>query len=77
MPREFEWQFWSGQRQLWFPSAIPKPTSVATTTAFLAIARLKPGVSHAHARSEMEAVGSRLQQQYPKEDANMGATVSP
>lgn len=77
MPREFEWQFWSGQRQLWVPVGYTKTDFGRDDNSFLAIARLKPGVSHAHARSEMEAVGSRLQQQYPKEDANMGATVSP
>jgi putative ABC transport system permease protein len=33
MPREFEWQFWSGPRRLWVPVGIPKPTSAAATTA--------------------------------------------
>jgi putative ABC transport system permease protein len=45
--------------------------------SFIAIARLKPGVSVARARAEMEAVGSNVRRQYPSEDANMGATVSP
>jgi putative ABC transport system permease protein len=76
MPREFEWQFWSGQRQLWVPAGYTKTDFGRDDNSFLAIARLKPRVTQAQARSEMEAVGSHLQQQYPKEDANMGATVS-
>jgi putative ABC transport system permease protein len=76
MPREFEWQFWSGQRQLWVPVGYTKTDFGRDDNSFLAIARLKRGVTQAQARSEMEAVGSHLQQQYPKEDANMGATVS-
>ena len=34
-------------------------------------------MSEAQARAEMEAMGNRLQKQYPKEDADMGATVTP
>jgi putative ABC transport system permease protein len=45
--------------------------------SFISIARLKPGVSVAQARSEMGAVASGIQHQFPKEDANMGATVEP
>ena len=44
---------------------------------YTVVARLKPGVSEAQARAEMEAIGSRVAKEYPSEDANMGATVSP
>lgn len=37
--------------------------------------RLKPGVSLAEARTEMALIAVRLQQQYPKENENVGATV--
>src|SRR5260370_2866632 len=78
MPGEFEWQFWSGSpRQLWVPVGYTKTDIGSEENSFLAIARLKPGVSEAQARMEMEAVGSRVQRQYPKEDANMGATITP
>ncbi len=77
MPREFEWQFWSGQRKLWVPVGYTKTDFGRQDNSFLAIARLKPGVTLPQARAEMEAIGAHVQQQYPKEDANMGATVSP
>ncbi|MGA3205143.1 MAG: ABC transporter permease [Bryobacteraceae bacterium] len=77
MRQEFEWQFWSGQRKLWVPVGYTKTDFGRDDNSFLAIARLKPGVSLAQAAAEMEAIGSHVQQQYPKEDANMGATVSP
>ncbi len=77
MPSEFEWQFWSAQRKLWVPVGYTKTDFGRGDNSFLSIARLKPGVTEAQARSEMEAVGSHLQQQYPKDDGQMGATVSP
>jgi putative ABC transport system permease protein len=77
MPRDFEWQFWSGQRQLWVPVGYTKTDFGRDENSFISIARLKPGVSVAQARSEMGAVASGIQHQFPKEDANMGATVEP
>jgi putative ABC transport system permease protein len=77
MPREFEWQFWSGPRRLWVPVGYTKTDFGRGDNSFLSIARLKPGVSVAQAQAEMEAVGKSVQEQYPKDDANMGATVSP
>jgi putative ABC transport system permease protein len=77
MPSEFEWQFWSGQRKLWVPVGYTKTDFGRGDNSFLSIARLKPGVTEAQARSEMEAVGSHVREQYPKEDGQMGATVSP
>jgi putative ABC transport system permease protein len=77
MPRSFEWQFWSGPRQLWVPVGYTKTDFGRQDNSFLSIARLKPGVTEAQARAEMEAIGSRLQKQYPTENATMGATVTP
>jgi len=77
MPREFAWQFWSGPRQLWVPVGYTKTDFGRQDNSFLAIARLKEGVSVAQARGEMLAVGSNLAKQYPKDNADMGATVSP
>ncbi len=76
MPREFAWQFWSGPRQLWVPAGYTKTDFGRGDNSFLSIARIKPGVSLAQARAEMEAVASHVQKQYPDEDADMGATVS-
>jgi putative ABC transport system permease protein len=77
MPRDFAWQFWSAPRQLWVPVGYTKTDFGRGNNSFISIARLKPGVGVAQARSEMEAVGSNIAKQYPNDDANMGATVSP
>jgi putative ABC transport system permease protein len=77
MPRGFGWQFWSGPRQLWVPAGYTKTDFGRQDNSFIAIARLKPGVGLAQAKGGMEAIGSHLQKQYPKDDANMGATVIP
>ncbi|HUE01510.1 MAG TPA: ABC transporter permease [Bryobacteraceae bacterium] len=77
MPHDFSWQFWSAPRQLWVPVGYTKTDYGRGDNSFIAIGRLKPGVSVAQARAEMEAVGSNVQRQNPKEDADMGATVSP
>ena len=76
MPREFEWQFWSGARQLWVPVGYTKTDFGRGDNSFICIARLKPGVSVAQAGAEMEAVGKNVAAQYPKEDADMGGTVN-
>jgi putative ABC transport system permease protein len=77
MPREFAWQFWSGPRQLWVPVGYTKTDFGRGDNSFISIARLKPGVSVAQAAAEMEAVGKTCSAQYPRDDADMGATVSP
>ncbi len=76
MPRTFEWKFWSSPRKLWVPVGYTKTDFGRGDNSFVSIARLKPGVTQAQARAEMEAIASHVQQQYPQEDANMGATVS-
>jgi putative ABC transport system permease protein len=77
MPPDFEWQFWGGPRQLWVPVGYTKTDFSRSQNSFLSIARLKPDVSQAQARAEMEAIASRLQKQYPNENATMGGTVTP
>jgi len=77
MPRDFSWQFWSGPRQLWVPVGYTKTDFGRGENSFISIARLKPGVSVAQARQEMAAIGSGIAKQYPADDANMSATVSP
>ncbi len=77
MPRSFTWQFWSGVRQLWVPVGYTKTDFSRAENSFLAIARLRPGVSRAQAETELQALANRLRKQYPNDDAGMGAMVTP
>jgi predicted permease len=77
MPRGFDWQFWSGHRQLWVPVGYTEGDKQRGGNSFISFARLKPGVTVAQARAEMEGIGTRLSQQYPNDDADMSATVIP
>lgn len=42
-----------------------------------AVARLKPGVTEAHANAQLQAVVDRLQHDYPETNRTMGATMVP
>jgi len=77
MPADFGWQFWSGPRQLWVPVGYTKTDFGRDDNSFLSIARLKPGVTVAQARAEMQTIGASLSKQYPDDLANMSATVQP
>jgi putative ABC transport system permease protein len=72
MPREFHWEFWSSPRELWVPAGYTEGDKNRSANSFIAFARLKPGVTVAQANAEMEAIGTRLAQQYPYL-ANMSA----
>src|SRR6267378_2263866 len=79
MPAEFQWQFWSGERQLWVPVGYTKTDYERgqNGNSFVAFGRLKPDVTVAQAQTEVEGIASRLTQQYPKENAGISATVIP
>ncbi len=77
MPREFRFQFWSDLRQLWVPAGYTEGDKGRGSHSFVAIARLKPGVTVAQARAEMDTIGRALQQQYPQDNAGESATVVP
>ena len=77
MPREFHWEFLSDQRQLWVPIGYTAGDQYRSSNSFVSFARLKPGVTVEQARSEMEGIGNRLAQQYPKDLTSTSATVVP
>lgn len=63
---------------LWSPSPPDAPYAQSReSTWFTVIGRLKPGVTVAQARSEMEAVQQRLGKEYPKTDAYLTVQVLP
>ena len=45
MPATFQFQFWSGERQLWVPAGWTVGDQDRGSNSFIAIGRLKPGVT--------------------------------
>jgi putative ABC transport system permease protein len=76
MPARF--QFPSSDDQAWVPIAFTQQEAANRGRHYLQVlARLKPGVSLTQAQSEMSTIASRLQQQYPQQNAELGAAVQP
>jgi putative ABC transport system permease protein len=73
MPASFEFQFWSGPRELWVPVGYTEGDQSRGSHSFVAFGRIKRGVTLAAARAEMDTIGRRLADQYP--DPNGGRTV--
>ncbi|HKW90049.1 MAG TPA: ABC transporter permease [Candidatus Acidoferrales bacterium] len=77
MPRQFEFQFWSRERELFVPVGYTQGDKDRTSNSFVAISRLKPGVTLEQARTELKTIGDRLAKEYPHQDSRMSATVTP
>jgi putative ABC transport system permease protein len=76
MPARF--QFPSSDDEAWVPIAFTQQEAASRGRHYLEVlARLKPGVTLAQAKSEMSTIAARLQQQYPQNNADLGATVQP
>lgn len=62
--------------QLWVPRELD-PAKAPRDTRFLQVAaRLKPGVSIAHARAEMQTIAERLAREYPQTNADSGVNIT-
>ena len=62
--------------QLWTPLGLtPEEAAVRGEHHYLAIGRLKQGVSIAQAQAEMNAISHRLEQAYPADDKGWGSLV--
>ena len=75
LPAEFESP--GGEADIWTPLAVrglaePLPRASHYLDVY---ARLKPGIALAAARSEMDAIGRQLEQQYPEQSRGHGAHV--
>ena len=74
MPREF--RFPSSDAQLWTSLRFTEQDYVDRGDNWMnAVGRLRPGVALEQARAELELVAAQLRQQYPKENANVSASV--
>jgi putative ABC transport system permease protein len=75
MPARF--QFPEKDDELWVPIALDASAAANRNRHYLEVlARLKPGVTLQQARTEMTTIGARLQQQYPKSNADLGVAVT-
>jgi putative ABC transport system permease protein len=64
--------------QLWSPIAFKSQHTSQRRAHFLrAVGRLKPGVTLSQAQEEINAVGRRLEQQYPDSNTNYGMGLTP
>jgi putative ABC transport system permease protein len=62
--------------ELWVPIAFSQEEQQNRSAHFLDVmARLKPGVTLSQAQAEMSTIATRLQQQYPATNTNVGSEV--
>ena len=63
--------------QVWVPMAFSPQLAADRTTHYLRVlARLKPGVTLSQAQTEMSTIATRLQQQYPQTNTDIGAVIT-
>ena len=75
MPARF--QFPTSDDQLWVPIALTSEQAANRNRHYLqVVARLKPGATLEQAQTEMSTIASRLEQQYPQSNADLGAAVT-
>ncbi|HKO61518.1 MAG TPA: ABC transporter permease, partial [Pyrinomonadaceae bacterium] len=76
MPAHF--RFYTPEDELWVPIAFSQEEQQNRFSHFLdVVARLKPGVTMSQAQAEMSTIASRLEQQYPDSNTNVGSEVVP
>ena len=75
MPARF--QFPTSDNQIWVPIAFTSQEAADREVHFLqVVARLKPGLTLPQAQAEMSTIATRLQQQYPETNVDVGAAVT-
>ncbi len=76
MPQQF--QFPTREDELWVPIAFESREAGNRNNHYLEVlGRLKPGVTTKQAQADMSTVATRLQQQYPDSNTDLGAVVTP
>jgi putative ABC transport system permease protein len=79
MPREFGVASWfPAAREIWVPLGLTdEQRAVRENHNEQVVARLAPGATVGQAKSELEVISRRLEQEYPQDNAGWGATVIP
>lgn len=67
----------AGTKSFWIPMSKPQGEDGTSRAArmFLGVGRLKPGVSEAAARLELDALSRRLAEEHPESNRNMGFSI--
>ncbi|HEV1992894.1 MAG TPA: ABC transporter permease [Candidatus Acidoferrum sp.] len=83
-PQNFQWFIKDGsltgaKPQMWSPFVFPQSFHDHKQIGrfITVVARLDPGASHSQAQSQMNAIASRLEQEYPDFDGHWGVNVVP
>jgi putative ABC transport system permease protein len=72
MPSTFHFApFWATRAELWAPLAIDKSVANRSGNSLRVFGRLRPGVTEQQARADLDAVTSRLEQQFPGTNRNV------
>ncbi len=75
MPAGFSFApFWATRAELWAPLALDDRASDRDGSSLRVFAKLKPGISIESARSEMSAITSRLEQEFPGTNRDVRVT---
>jgi len=82
LPADFAWHLKKSSMtgkpaEMWFPWQISNEMRERHGRFACAVARLKPGVTVVQAQAEMNAIGARLEQQYPEFNTHWGVNVVP
>ena len=76
MPAHF--RFPAREDELWVPIAFTQEEAANRGRHYLQVlARMKPGVALEQAQAEMNTIATRLQQQYPNQNVDLGVAVTP
>jgi putative ABC transport system permease protein len=77
MPASFTWPAWAiTNASIWVPLAWDaSERAVRSNHNYQVIARLRPGMTVADAKADMDEISKRLARDYPKEDTDWGAMV--
>jgi len=65
MPAGFQFQFWSGERQLWVPGGWTVGDQERGSHSFLCIGRMKPGATLEQTRAEVDTIGRAISKENP------------
>ncbi|MBZ5595711.1 MAG: ABC transporter permease [Acidobacteriia bacterium] len=74
MPARFRF---FGSPEMWMPLALDRAKVTRDFHFMIPMARLKPGISLARARAEMDSIGKNIEIAYPKSNKGWGVFVEP